>query len=418
MAKITCQKCGRTMQEVKFFSYRTGEKFQICKECITLHVDNFDEDTYLWIIKKADAPWVPLQWNKIRDREYAKHGGKLKGTSVIGKYLSWTKLKQNKEYTWDTSQELCKKVSQKENVDKEAQEVRQEQLKNQLENGEISQAQYRTLVSSEFQKQNEYIMVPKVPQQDAIGKDNAFNEKDFFPEEELPDLAADLTLEDKKYLVMKWGRTYKMNQLIELEKKYTQMTNSFDIQDADSKNSLILICKTYLKMNQSLDCGDVEGYGKYSRAYDMLRKSAKFTAAQNKEEKGNVVDSVGELVAFCQKNGGRIPRFQIKQPDAIDKIIDDLKAYNRSLIYEDAALARQVQDYLKQARAQQMKKEDVKMAKEQGFDVPQLTEEDTLAYKEFLRQQASETDKITRGQRNLSNPIDDMLFDDTGGHEE
>jgi len=25
-------------------------------------------------------------------------------------------------------------------------------------------------------------------------------------------------------------------------------------------------------------------------------------------------------------------------------------------------------------------------AKEQGFDVPQMTEEDTLAYKEFLRQ--------------------------------
>jgi hypothetical protein len=40
---------------------------------------------------------------------------------------------------------------------------------------------------------------------------------------------------------------------------------------------------------------------------------------------------------------------------------------------------------LKQARAQQMKKEDTKIAKEQGFDVPQLTEEDTLAYKEFLR---------------------------------
>ena len=242
-------------------------------------------------------------------------------------------------------------------------------------------------------------MMPKIPQQDAIGKDNAFNENDFFPEEELPDLAADLTLEDKKYLVMKWGRTYKMNQLIELQKKYVQMTNSFDIQDADSKNSLILICKTYLKMNQALDCGDVEGYGKYSRTYDMLRKSAKFTAAQNKDEKGDAVDSVGELVAFCQKHEGRIPRFQIKQPDAIDKIIDDLKAYNRSLIYEDAALARQVQDYLKQARAQQMKKEDAKLAKEQGFDVPQLTEEDTLAYKEFLKQQADETEKITGGHQ-------------------
>jgi len=32
---------------------------------------------------------------------------------------------------------------------------------------------------------------------------------------------------------------------------------SFDIQDADSKNTLIFICKTDLKMNQAIDCGDV-----------------------------------------------------------------------------------------------------------------------------------------------------------------
>lgn len=398
MAKRTCQKCGRTMEDLKFYSYRNGDKTEMCKQCLTMHVDNFDPDTFLWILQKLDAPWVPVFWNKIRDRQYTKHGGKLKGTSVIGKYLSQVKLKQYKKYTWATSQELQQEVSKKQGVDKEMLAAQQQQIKQQFEKGEISQAQYRTLVTTEFQKQNEYIMLPKIPQQeDAIGKDNAFNENDFFPQEELPDLAADLTLEDKKYLVMKWGRTYKMNQLIELQKKYTQMTNSFDIQDADSKNSLILICKTYLKMNQALDCGDVEGYGKYSRTYDMLRKSAKFTAAQNKENKSEVVDSVGELVAFCQKHGGKIPRFQIKQPDAIDKIIDDLKEYNRSLIYEDSALARQIQDYLKQARAAQAKKEDTILAKEQGFDVPQLTEQDTLAYKEFLRQQVNETEKITGG---------------------
>jgi hypothetical protein len=85
--------------------------------------------------------------------------------------------------------------------------------------------------------------------------------------------------------------------------------NSFDIQDADSKNTLIFICKTYLKMNQAIDCGDVEGYQKLSRVYDALRKSAKFTAAQNKEEKADFIDSVGELVAYCEKNGGKIPRY-------------------------------------------------------------------------------------------------------------
>lgn len=398
MAKKTCEKCGRTMEEVKFYSYRNGEKTEMCKQCLTMHVDNFDPDTFLWILQKLDAPWVPIFWNKIRDRQYAKHGNKLKGTSVIGKYLSQVKLKQYKDYTWARSEQLQEIVTKKEGFDKEALAAQQQQIKKQFENGEINQAQYRTLVSSEFQKENEYIMLPKAPEaEDPIGKDNAFNENDFLPEEELPDLAADLTLEDKKYLVMKWGRTYKMNQLIELQQKYVEMTNSFDIQDADSKNSLILICKTYLKMNQALDCGDVEGYGKYSRTYDMLRKSAKFTAAQNKENKSQVVDSVGQLVAFCQKNGGKIPRFQIKQPDAIDKIIDDLKSYNRSLIYEDSALSRQIEDYLKQVRAAQAKKEDMAAAKEQGFDVPQMTEEDTLAYKEFLRQEAHETEKITGG---------------------
>ena len=55
---------------------------------------------------------------------------------------------------------------------------------------------------------------------------------------------------------MKWGRTYKPSEWVELEKRYTEMMNSFDIQDADSKNTLILICKTNLKQNQALDMGD------------------------------------------------------------------------------------------------------------------------------------------------------------------
>jgi hypothetical protein len=33
-----------------------------------MHVDNFDPDTFLWILKELDVPWVPYFWNKIRDR--------------------------------------------------------------------------------------------------------------------------------------------------------------------------------------------------------------------------------------------------------------------------------------------------------------------------------------------------------------
>ena len=54
-------------------------------------------------------------------------------------------------------------------------------------------------------------------------------------------------------------------------------------------------------MNQALDCGDVEGFKNYQKYLKSLRKSAKFTAAQNKEEKNDYVDCVGELVAMCEK---------------------------------------------------------------------------------------------------------------------
>lgn len=54
-------------------------------------------------------------------------------------------------------------------------------------------------------------------------------------------------------------------------------------------------------MNQALDCGDVDGFQKLSRVYDTLRKSAKFTAAQNKEQKNDFVDCIGEMVAYCEK---------------------------------------------------------------------------------------------------------------------
>ena len=65
------------------------------------------------------------------------------------------------------------------------------------------------------------------------------------------------------------------------------MVNSFDIQDADTINTLILICKVTLKANQALDSGDYDGFGKLSRTLEQMRKSAKFTAAQKKEEKAD-----------------------------------------------------------------------------------------------------------------------------------
>jgi hypothetical protein len=65
----------------------------------------------------------------------------------------------------------------------------------------------------------------------------------------LPDPAASLTEEDKIAMAMKWGKLYRPDEWVALERDYVNMKNSFDIQDADSENTLILLCKTNLKAN-------------------------------------------------------------------------------------------------------------------------------------------------------------------------
>lgn len=396
MARKICENCHRQMEDTNFYTYKNGQKTELCKRCLTMHVDNFDEETFLWILEKMDVPYIPEEWNVLRDKAYAKDPNKMNGMSVLGKYLSKMKLKQWKQYCWADSKQLQQEKAKAIALQEEQNKIQAERVRQQFENGQISEAQYRTLVNTEFQREHEYLTA--AAPLDPIGQDNMFNQKYFLPEDQMPDLTADLTLEDKQYLAMKWGRTYKISEWVELEKKYTQMMDSFDIQDADSKNTLIFICKTYLKMNQAIDCGDVEGYQKLSKVYDALRKSAKFTAAQNKQNKTDFIDSVGQLVAYCQKNGGQIPRYKIETPyDIVDKVINDMKEYTKNLIYEDTALARQIQDYIKEARAAAANRRDRAQAKKKGLDVPELSDEDILAFKDFVNKEKEESSKEMEG---------------------
>ena len=71
-----------------------------------MHIDNFDESTYLWLLEKMDVPYVPAEWNSLRDKAYTKDGDKMNGMSVFGKYLSKMKLKQWKNYSWADSVKL------------------------------------------------------------------------------------------------------------------------------------------------------------------------------------------------------------------------------------------------------------------------------------------------------------------------
>ena len=58
-----------------------------------------------------------------------------------------------------------------------------------------------------------------------------------------------------------------------------------------------------------------------------------------------------------------------------------MKDYTKNLIYQDSSLGRQIEDYIKEARAAAERKRDREEAKRMGLDVPELTDEDILKFK-------------------------------------
>ena len=130
---------------------------------------------------------------------------------------------------------------------------------------------------------------------------------------------------------------------------------SYDIQTAGHIDTLKLVCKTSLKANQLLDIGDVDGAQKMIKMYDGLMKSGKFTAAQNKAESGEYVDSISELVAICEKDGF-IPRYYTDGPqDKVDRTLQDLQSYTHTLVTEEMNLGNLIENAVKQIEADRIK---------------------------------------------------------------
>ena len=386
-----CEKCNRTMGAEQFYSsnnlekYPNDGKFPICKKCMTMHVDNWDPSTYMWILQEADVPYIPDEWNKLM-ASYAKDRSKVTGMTIVGRYLSKMKLKQHKDYRWkDTEflQELAQ-AKREQIMKQQGYDAQQIALANQRASFEVPQNL-------------------EIPDLNAQTSDNPFlasGKEDYFAEQSGVDEEIDLTDEDRIYLRLKWGKAYKPEEWVRLEQLYNDMMNSYDVQGAGHEDNLKLLCKTSLKANQLIDIGDVEGFQKMSKVYDQLMKSGKFSAAQNKAESGEYVDSVGELVAICEKDGF-IPRYYINEPnDKVDQTIVDMKRYTRTLITEETNLGNLIEEAIKN---NQKEDEAAKKAEETDTGLlndieeleQQLQDKDFEDYSEFLdNEEASDADLL------------------------
>ena len=180
-----CTKCFKTLNADQFYGSNNLQKYpegklDKCKKCITMHVDNWEPETYTWIMEECDVPYVPAAWNKLM-ATYAKDATKVTGSTIIGRYLAKMKLKQHKDYRWKDTEFL-----------------------QELENSKLEQTMKRQgydiqeITMAIEQNKN---MPPPVEKPAEAEPADYFGSLNNIPEVEL-----DLSEEDKIYLSLKWGR--------------------------------------------------------------------------------------------------------------------------------------------------------------------------------------------------------------------
>lgn len=379
-----CEKCGKMMDDTQFYTSKNIEKYppdgkmSTCKKCLTMHVDNWDPETYKWILQEIDVPYIKEEWDALLER-YGKDPKKITGLTIIGRYLSKMKLKQWNKYTWADTEKLEQRSKQEKATLMQSQGFTEEEIQQQL-------SMDRTPPKPKG------LDTPQAP----VGVPEYID-----PDNQEDEFSDQLTEEDKLMLRLKWGRGYSWEQRVRMEQLYNDMMNSYDIQGAGHKDTLIMICKASLKANELIDAGDIDGFQKMQKAYDSLMKSGKFTAAQNKGESGEFIDSIGELVALCEREGF-IPRYYTDGPqDKVDRTLQDLQQYTHTLVTEEMNLGNMIEASLREIVKDKEREAhiDVEDSDEDDelFDyegTEELTDEDYEEYEDMKEQDRDKDEEM------------------------
>lgn len=454
MAEVTyiaCSKCGKNKRSDKeYFKLHDGTRYPMCKDCLTMYIDNRKPDTFRWILKKFDVPYIESKWVELTNREYLKNPAKFGCKSVLGLYLRAMNMYQYVDYHYEDSDMLNNEDARKVKELKQRLQERNEnnteyekELLRQFEKGEISEAEYKTLSADPTLLDREYektfieefhddltdLTVIPNEEEDAEKEDDSVssqledkiaeleekiaaqteildtvipdeNEEDlgFIPDVTTineQDIQDELTEEDIKYLSIKWGLLYKPSEWVKMEELYQKYAANYELS-TDREQILKTICKTDLKMNQAIDIGDTKTFKDLQAANDQLRKSAKFTDSQKQEVKQRDLDSIGQLVGFVEKEGGIIPQYfdPIDTPgDKLDFIINDLKHYTDNLVKNELGLGNLIESYIKKLEEQKTQTAEDILKAGISDEEDHVTQEEAEAFQQFQIEEREEEAK-------------------------
>lgn len=309
--KIRCESCHRDFAPDKFYKTKEGHPMRSCKNCVGAMIDVFNPLTFRKFLEELDVPYIPSEWQKMINKyQYVndKKTGMQKlnpnlGKAVFGKYIVRFRLPSYSKYTYADTEKFIEQEEQLKKEREEAVEKDMEEIKENIENLNMSEDEARELLST--------------------GTVEEIN-------------GTRLSSSDLNKLRIKWGKLFGEIDLIRMETLYQEMHSSFEVNTASTEDYLKKIVRTSIMMDSMMEAGNLEEYTKLSKVYDNLMKSAKFTASQEKEDK--YIDSIGEFIYLCEEEGF-IPRFDTSEPqDIVDITLRDLSNYTKELVINELNL--------------------------------------------------------------------------------
>lgn len=152
------------------------------------------------------------------------------------------------------------------------------------------------------------------------------------------------------------------------------------------------------------------------RMYDSLMKSGNFTAIQNKEDRGETLNSLSELIALCERDGF-IPRYYSDGPqDKVDRVIQDMQDYVRTLVTEEMHLGTLIERAVKQIEMDKLRDaehEIDEITEEEDFEKSLFTdnsESKVLNYDDYV-----EFSELAEELEKQNDQVFDLLESEDGG---
>lgn len=392
MEKRTCQKCNRFLNIDQFYRSRNLEAYPpegylpVCKKCFTMHLNNWEPSSITPLLEIMDVPYIPEEWEALLQR-YGQDPKKTSQTAIFGRYLSKMKLKQFSDYRFADSERILEEREKQ----KQIAAARDESYR--LRYAAIQDGNVLDKVNADISllSDDEILeLFPQVEYQQQL-QQGFLGAQQFQQVPQEPSVEDQIPIEDKMKLSIKWGKTYTVNEWLTMERMYRDMLESYEIKTASHLDYLKMICKTSLKMNQSIDVNDFEGYNKLAKVYDSLMKSAKFTAAQNKTESENEFQAVSELILMAEEEGF-IPRFDVSvSQDIIDATMRDMERYLNTLVREEQGLGNLIEVAISQMKREEEANAELEAALEgESFVEEDLTDEDYIDFYEFQEEDDEE----------------------------